>query len=342
MPEEEKKQEGVQDEGGKPADKDQASPSEEQADSGVIELDVAKKYHSKRRPDVLVSGDDLMSGYARGQEFDKLQSKFQKQEVQSEADTGKLAEQAQRIAQLESDTRLAKSMQNLGVAAVQKPVAAAEDWLTPGEGVNDQTAPANGTPIDIASRMSNFETEMESRLLTPERQEEILRDQADRRYAIEQEKRDTQESIRNADEKMRSAKLVELEINMPDISKAALAELVDADADYLRHALDGRDLLAQGKGQAGIETFMDGLQKARLIKDKELDLMAQQRKITAKRELDAELESLSGGSPPGEEPAETRESIRDSKEATKKAEANLAEAHKMVDRQKVLKNSAMT
>lgn len=341
MPEEETK-EGVQTEEGKPEAKEQASASEEQAeDDGVIALDVTKKYHSKRRPDVLVSGDELMAGYDRGQRFDKVQSELHKLQAQSEADAGKIATQTERIAQFESNDRLAKSLQELGIATTgQKPVAQpqeGEDWLTPGE---EPQTPPTVNPKEIASRLDAIQTELASRV-DPDKIDKMVKERVAELYSTEQEKRNAQEAANNADATIRSAKLAELKVSMPDISGDAFDDLVDADADYIKHALEGRQLLREGDSEAGIGTIMDGLARARSVKNKELDLMAEQRKITAKRELDAELESFSTGSLPGAEGEKLREPIRNAKEAAKKAEANLAESHKMVDRQKVAKNSAM-
>ena len=340
---EEKAQEGVQKEEGKPEDKEQASASPEQADSnGVITIDVTKKYRSKRRPDVEVAGDDLWSNYGRGLQYSKVESENQKLQAQRDADAGKLAEQAEQIAQFKTNERLVKAMKDAGIGATgQKPVAPqAEDWLTLGEEQNDQTLVPRANPNEIASRIDDFEAEMRSRL-SPEKQEQILRDEAARLYSIEQEKRNAQEAVSNADAKIRSARLAELKISLPDISEDALASIVDADGEYIRHALDATQLLQQGETQVGIETFLDGLEKQRSIHQKELDLMQQQAKITAENERLAELETLSTGSLPGEKPEEERKRIYDWHAAEKAQEVKMQEIHKQMDRQKLLKNTGM-
>lgn len=343
---EDKSTDGVQEEKGKPEEKEQASETTEQADDGVVELDVTKKYHSKRRPDYHVSGDKIWEGFMRGQRYDKLQSEHMKLQTQREADTDKLAVQAERIAQLESNERLVKSMQAVGLGATgQKPVAAvepAEDWLTFGE---EPTAPLQNAyvnPNELASRVDNVvKTEMDSRLKPEAMRQWVKEDVADL-YSIEREKQEGQLAIGRADQKIRSARLAELKMSLPDINEEALTSIVDADAEYIRHALDASELIRQGDTQAGIETFMDGLDKSRSVKQKELDLMQQQSKITAEREREAEVEAFSAGSLPGEEPAEDRERRYDWHEAEKAQVANMEEIHKQMDRLKTLKNTGMT
>lgn len=342
MPEEETK-DGVQKEEGKPTE-EKASASKKQADpDGVIQIDVAKMYSSKRRPDVAVPGDELWSNYGRGLRYSEVESENQKLQAQKETDAGTIATQAERIAQFESDQRLAKSLEKLkSEVSGQKTVAGeqeAADWLR----ADDQPQGTSRTipnSDQIASRLDEIQTELTSRI-DPDKIEQTVKELVVGLYSTEQEKQAANESIKRADDTIRGAKLAHLKANMPDISEAALAEIVDVDSQYLRHARDAEQLIQQGDLQAGIETFMDGLDKNVAGQRKQLDLMQQQGKINAQRELEAELESLSGGSLPGEEAGKPREPIRKSKDAEKRREEQLEKAHKLIDRQKLRKNTAM-
>ena len=328
---------GVQDQGGKPVDK--ASATAEQTDvDGVILLSTTKKYRSKRDPDKAVSGDEVWAGYSRGLRFDDLQSKHQKLEAQDQAKAEKLVAQEEHIAQLEADARMAKAIQNLGVGGSgQKAVEPLDDWATPGE-LNGGTPP-NATPQDIASRFDSLGNEMKSQLLTPERQEQILREEAAQLYAQEQGRRDVQEARNRAADNINSAKLASLKANYPDISEQTLQSLAATQKEFLAHAVGSIDLSLQGDQQGSMQTYMDGEEKLEAMLAKQLELKEQQAKITAERERQAELEAYSSGGIPQEKDDEPNEPEYDWHKTDAKRETIRDKAKNMITRQKQLKGA---
>ena len=325
----EERTDGVQDAG----KANESSAGSEQAADGAIQIDVAKKYHSKRRPDVEISGDELMAGFARGAKFDGLQSQFHTLEAADKAKGEQLTAATARVAQLESDNRLLQSYQNLGVPAVGKPPAEEEEWL----GESGEKPNVNA---DIASRFEAVETEMKSRLLTPEQQEEIVKGETARLYAEEQGRQEAKQSRGRAATMIRDANLAQLKESMPDISEAALLSLVGAQDEFVGHVLGAVDMSMNGDEQGSIDTYMDGGDKMTAMIDKRVELKQQQNAITAERERLSELESFSLGSEASQDEEEVVESEFDPDKVEDKRKGLLAKAMNMMKRQDQLKNAA--
>lgn len=335
---------GVQEEDGKPAE-EQASASTEQADNdGVIELDVTKKYRSKRNPDVAIPGDELWAGYGRGRQFDKLQSEHQKLQAQDQAKDERLAQLEERLAELEAKERMVKAMQDLGIGASgQKSVTknTADDWLTPDDSSEQNPYPAVN-PSEIASRAEDvFKSELDSRL-DPAKIEQMVNERVAQLYSTEQEKRDAEERRRRAATKIRGAKLAKLKNVYPDISEDSLAEVVATQTEYMGHVLAAADLSRRGDDQAAIETFLDGEEKLEAMLAKQLDFAKQQQTITAERDRQAELEAFSAGTIASKEDEEPEESEYNWHEAEKKRTSRRQRAKELVTRRQQLKNSGMT
>jgi hypothetical protein len=327
---------GVQEPEGKPVAEPASKETGQAEKDGVVTLDVTKKYRSRRNPAKEVSGDELWAGFSRGQNFDKLQSEHQK----LQADT---ASKDERIAALEAQVRtsatkeqIAQSLQELGVTGGQKPTAEPDDanWLE-----QPTEEPVQLDPRTTASRMEAIMKKtakeyMES--IRPELSQELT--------GINQqelEQRQLQEQRQQAADQVRRNKIAALRVNYPDIPEAEINDLANRITEYTGHIYSAVDNYAAKNMEQGNEALFDGEEKLLTLLQKQEELGQKQKAITAENERNAELEGLSTGTLPGEEPEEEQKSEYNWHKSQEKRESRLAKAKRISDRQATLKTSGM-
>jgi len=318
---------GVQEEEDTPAP-EQESEEPGQAGDGVVTLGSATQYSSKRRPDVKVSGADLLSGYQRGLRFDGLQSEHQKLQAETAGKDDQIATLQAQVTASATKEQAAQILQDIRDAGGAKPT---EDWEEP-------PAATNGVPVS-ASRIEEIVARTTKGFLDQElpgikeaamgvasqqREEEALR--AQRQQTADTFKANTIASLR---------------VKYPDVGDAELDEVVRLQTEYTGHLASAVDNYNAGQTDEGATALFDGQEVMSTLAQKQAAIAAQQQKITAQKEADAELEGLGQGTLPGEEPEEDTEPSYKKSDVEAKREGRLAKAKRIMTRQAAIKNSGM-
>jgi len=330
-------EEGVQEEG-KPTEKPASKPTEQAEPDGVVELDVTKKYHSKRNPGKQVSGDDLWAGFSRGERFDALQSEHQKLQSTS-------ADKDQRIAALEAQVTasatkevVAQNLQDLGILGGQKPTVEPDDnWL----GTEQPPEPTVLDPRLTASRIEETVKKTTEDFLNnrmPEIKETVL--------AVGQKQREEQAAVAQQQQTvahLKANELANLRVEFPDASDADLDDVASRTVQYTGHLASAVDNYQAGNAADGNEALFTSQDVMKDLVKRRGELAQKQATVTAERKRDAEVEGLNAGTLPGEKPEEQgeRKSSYKKSDVEKNHEAGLSRAHKFVDAVLLRKNSGV-
>jgi len=330
----EEKEVGVQEEG-KPVVEPASKPTEQATDDGVVILDTTKKYRSKRDPTKNVSGDELWAGFGRGERFNKLQSEYQK--LESDAAT-----KDQRIAALESQVtasatkeQIAQSIQDLGLAGGQKPVADPDDdWLDTEKPVQPLNPRITANRIEETVKKT---TEDFLANLVPEIKETVIGESKQ-----EREEQELQTQRKQIADQLKAAKIAALKVEYPDASDADIDDVASRIIEYTGHVYKAADSYGAKNVAEGNEALFDGEEKLIALLKRQAELGQKQIAINATREREAELEGLGSGILPGEEPDEKElEPEFNWHKSEKKRETRLERAKAMMTRRAALKNSGM-
>jgi len=317
----------------------ESKPTEQATDDGVITLDVTKKYRSKRRPDVEIDGAELWALAGRGQEYDKLQSKFHQLQNADAQKDDLIAELQAKVSQAEARERVMQAYNEVNKQTAPQRQSTADSWLDDEDTLINQPQ-QQFNPVDIANRVEQITRDEFGNRLSDDRLQQIVDARLEQMYAQDREKRQAQERRSNATQKIKAAMLAAKKAKLPDVADAELREINDTEDAFMSHLINSMELLSSGNDVEGIERLLDAIEQRDAARDRELALMQRQGKLVAERERRSELEALSAGSLPDEEPdeEELKPAFRAS-DGEKKRKERLSRAKKMMDRMKVLRST---
>lgn len=334
--EEQKEQEvGVQEEGKPAAEKpaeEPASKPTEQADDGVVMVDVTKKYASRRNPEG-VPGDELWAGYGRGQLYDKAQSENQKLQADNATKDDEIATLRAQVTASATKLQVDQRVEELNMALGQKPVASDDNFFESGE--PSPTVAPRITASQIQEKVEQTAKDFLADLVPGIKEAVIGAGQQQREEEAAQVQRQQTVNILRANE------LANLQVEFPDANESELNELANLSIQQVGHLSSAVDKHNAGDATGGNDALFDGQDVMKAMVKKRGELAAKQTAITTQREKDAELEGINAGILPGEEPEEEQKKTYDWHEGDKKRLSRLEKAKKFMTRQETLKNSGM-
>jgi hypothetical protein len=327
-----KTEDGVQNEEGKPAEEGKESKPTGQSEEGnVVDLDVTKRYRSRRNPGKEVSGADLWSGYTRGMQVDKLQSQVHKLLGDDQLKTKEIADLRAERDSLIRKAEFAENIREYDDARGQKGTEFGED----------EDSLFGEPPAPPRRREPQPPTAEENRAYMKQLFQQFAQGLEDKAAENEQqqEKERLVRSAQEATDTLRKQRLALAQVRLPDATEAEREDLVNRTGDFVSELLKTAEKYTAGNVQEGNEHLFDGEDVLNAYLDKEVELRMRQAKLDLQREREAELEGISLGRLPGDEEEEENESAYDWHEGEKKRERRLAKAKEMTDKQTLLKRS---
>jgi hypothetical protein len=280
------------------------------------------------RPDVKLTGEQVLALANRGNLFDQTQSKLQTTEDLLRQSASRVQELEKEAAQSRSrlddvalEERIMGHLRTMGIGPGKEQGVEGDDLYGTGEGTGLQAGVTADKVLQTIKTMTQEAVDK-----SVEKAQEIARKET---ASVIDERAVQQERQRRVDEsvgRQYRTDMAKLRNSLPDIPESGLQDVAKLTTTASALELEARDLYDQDKVEEADALWAQAQQNRDDAFNKRMGLHGQQANLTAETERKEAIEMINAGGPPGKQLKYDDGPTKNKKEARKRGEERLAEA----------------